>query len=92
MSKINISGANSKQFLQKVKHSVKNDEIRRNMAGVFIDLRKNELRFVATDGFRLAKVITTDFSHTNSKDENFILPIKTVDLLPKVISESNIIL
>ncbi len=92
MSKINISGANFKKFLQKVKHSVKNDEIRRNMAGVFIDLRKNELRFVATDGFRLAKVITTDFSHTNSKDENFILPIKTVDLLPKVVSESNIIL
>jgi len=92
MSRINISGAKFKKFLQKVKHSVKNDEIRRNMAGVFIDLRKNELRFVATDGFRLGKVITTDFSHTNSKDENFILPIKTVDLLPKIVSDSNIIL
>ncbi|MFA5011743.1 MAG: DNA polymerase III subunit beta [Ignavibacteria bacterium] len=92
MSKINISGAKFKKFLQKVKHSVKNDEIRRNMAGVFIDLRKNELRFVATDGFRLGKVITTDFSHTNSKDENFILPIKTVDLIPKIVSDSNIIL
>lgn len=92
MSRINISGAKFKKFLQKVKHSVKNDEIRRNMAGVFIDLRKTELRFVATDGFRLSKVITSDFSHTNSKDENFILPIKTVDLLPKVVSDSNIIL
>ena len=92
MSRINISGAKFKKFLQKVKHSVKNDEIRRNMAGVFIDLRKNELRFVATDGFRLGKVITTDFSHTNSKDENFILPIKTVDLLPKIVSDSNIII
>lgn len=92
MSRIDISGTKFKKFLQKVKHSVKNDEIRRNMAGVFIDLRKNELRFVATDGFRLGKVITTDFSHINSKDENFILPIKTVDLLPKVVSDSSIIM
>jgi len=92
MSRIEISGVKFKKFLQRVKHSVKNDEIRRNMAGVFIDLRKNELRFVATDGFRLGKIITTDFTHTNSKDENFILPIKTVDLLPKVVSDSSIIM
>lgn len=92
LSRIDISGARFKKFLQKVKHSVKNDEVRRNMAGVFIDLRKNELRFVATDGFRLSKIITEDFSHTNSKDENFILPIKTVDLLPKIVSDSNIIM
>ncbi len=92
LSRIDISGEKFKKFLQKVKHSVKNDEIRRNMAGVFIDLRKNELRFVATDGFRLSKIITSDFSHTNSKDENFILPIKTVDLLPKIVSDSNIIM
>lgn len=92
MSRIDISGALFKKYLQKVKHSVKNDEIRRNMAGVFMDLRKNELRFVATDGFRLSKITTSEFSHTNSKDENLILPIKTVDLLPKIVSDTNIIM
>ena len=92
LSKLEISGTVLRKYLQKVKHSVKNDEIRRNMAGVFIDLRKNELRFVATDGFRLSKIITSDFSHINSKDENFILPIKTVDLLPKIVSDSSIIM
>ncbi len=92
MSRIDISGNAFKKYIQNVKHSVKNDEIRRNMAGVFMDFRKNELRFVATDGFRLSKVTTGDFSHTNSKDENFILPIRTVELLPKIVSDSVIIM
>jgi DNA polymerase-3 subunit beta len=59
---------------------------------VFIDLRKNELRFVATDGFRLSKIISSEFSHTNSKDENFILPIKTVDLIPKIVTDSSLVM
>lgn len=92
LSRIEISGNRFKRFIQKVKHSVKNDEIRRNMAGVFIDLRKNELRFVATDGFRLSKIISSEFSHTNSKDENFILPIKTVDLIPKIVTDSSLVM
>lgn len=90
LSKLEMDGAQLRRYLQKVKHSVKNDEIRRNMAGVFMDLRKNELRFVATDGFRLSKVITGEYTHENGKDDNFILPIKTVDLLPKLITDGKV--
>ncbi|MCE1165262.1 MAG: DNA polymerase III subunit beta [Bacteroidetes bacterium] len=90
LSKLEMEGIQLRRFLQKVKHSVKNDEIRRNMAGVFMDLRKSELRFVATDGFRLSKVITGDYTHENGKDDNFILPIKTVDLLPKLITDGKV--
>ncbi len=90
LSKLEMEGAQLRRFLQKVKHSVKNDEIRRNMAGVFMDLRKNELRFVATDGFRLSKVITGDYTHENGKDDNFILPVKTVDLIPKLITDGKV--
>ena len=32
------------------------------MAGVLLDLNKSELKFVATDGFRLAKIIKMIFS------------------------------
>lgn len=90
LSKLEMDGAQLRRYLQKVKHSVKNDEIRRNMAGVFMDLRKSELRFVATDGFRLSKVITGEYTHENGKDDNFILPIKTVDLLPKLITDGKV--
>ena len=70
-----------KRFLSKVRHSVKYDEIRRNMAGVFFDIRKDELRFVATDGFRLSKIIAKKFSHKNPTDDHFIVPLKTCELI-----------
>jgi len=90
LAKLEMEGHLLRRFLQKVKHSVKNDEIRRNMAGVFMDLRKSELRFVATDGFRLSKVITNEFTQENGKDDNFILPIKTVDLIAKLITDGKV--
>ena len=90
LAKLEMEGQMLRRFLQKVKHSVKNDEIRRNMAGVFMDLRKSELRFVATDGFRLSKVITNEFTQENGKDDNFILPIKTVDLISKLITDGKV--
>jgi len=92
LTKITISGATLRRFLQKVKHSVKFDEIRRNMSGVFFDIRKNELRFVATDGFRLSKILTTNFSHENSKDDNFIVPLKTCELLPRLLGDDKVII
>ncbi|MCI0474172.1 MAG: DNA polymerase III subunit beta [Ignavibacteria bacterium] len=91
LSKLEISGTVLRKYLQKVKHSVKNDEIRRNMAGVFFDTRKTELRLVATDGFRLSKISSEEFSHSNGKDENFILPVKTVDLLVRLITDAKLI-
>ncbi len=90
LAKLETEGHLLRRYLQKVKHSVKNDEIRRNMAGVFMDLRKSELRFVATDGFRLSKVITNEFTQENGKDDNFILPIKTVDLIAKLITDGKV--
>ena len=81
LNKFEIGPAILKRFLSKVRHSVKYDEIRRNMAGVFFDVRKDELRFVATDGFRLSKIIAKDFSHKNPTDDHFIVPLKTCEMV-----------
>jgi DNA polymerase III subunit beta len=89
LNKIEIKSAILKRFLMKVRHSVKYDEIRRNMAGVFFDIKKDELRFVATDGFRLSKILTNNFSHNNPKDDNFIVPLKTCEMLLKLCNEDN---
>lgn len=89
LSKIDIKSAILKRFLMKVRHSVKYDEIRRNMAGVFFDIKKDELRFVATDGFRLSKILTKNFNHNNPKDDNFIVPLKTCEMILKLCNDGD---
>jgi len=89
LNKIEIKSAVLKRFLMKVRHSVKYDEIRRNMAGVFFDIKKDELRFVATDGFRLSKILTKNFTHNNPKDDNFIVPLKTCEMILKLCNDGN---
>lgn len=89
LNKMEIKSAILKRFLMKVRHSVKYDEIRRNMAGVFIDVKKDELRFVATDGFRLSKILTKNFSHNNPKDDNFIVPLKTCEMILKLCNDGD---
>ncbi|MFA5405506.1 MAG: DNA polymerase III subunit beta [Ignavibacteria bacterium] len=89
LNKMEIKSAVLKRFLMKVRHSVKYDEIRRNMAGVFFDIKKEELRFVATDGFRLSKILTKNFSHNNPKDDNFIVPLKTCEMILKLCNDGD---
>ncbi len=89
LNKIEIKSAILKRFLMKVRHSVKYDEIRRNMAGVFFDIKKDELRLVATDGFRLSKILTKNFSHNNPKDDNFIVPLRTCEMLLKLCNDGD---
>jgi len=89
LNRIEIKSAVLKRFLMKVRHSVKYDEIRRNMAGVFFDVKKDELRFVATDGFRLSKILTKNFTHNNSKDDNFIVPLKTCEMVLKLCNDGD---
>lgn len=92
LARIDISGNMVKRFLMKVKHSVKYDEIRRNMSGVFFDIRKSELRFVATDGFRLSKITTSNFTLDNQKDDSFIVPLKTCELLPRLLTDKQVMI
>lgn len=89
LNKVEIKSAVLKRFLMKVRHSVKYDEIRRNMAGVFLDIKKDELRMVATDGFRLSKILTKNFSHKNPKDDNFIIPLKTCEMILKLCNDAD---
>lgn len=89
LNKIEIKSAVLKRFLMKVRHSVKYDEIRRNMAGVFFDIKKDELRLVATDGFRLSKILTKNFSHNNPKDDNFIVPLKTCEMILRLCNDGD---
>lgn len=81
MHKLELDGQTMRRCLSKVIHAVNTDELRRNMAGVLLDVKKNELKFVATDGFRLGKIIKDNFKIQSDVEEKIIIPLKTGNLI-----------
>ncbi len=77
LNKIDIKGPVIKRFLSKIIHAVNTDEMRRNMAGVLTEVSADQIKIVATDGFRLGKIIKTDFKHEADTDEKIVIPYKT---------------
>jgi len=80
INKVSLEGGLLKRFIGKVIHAVNTDAIRRNMSGVLFDIRKDQLRLVATDGFRLGKIIKENFNHPEITDSKLVVPTKTCNL------------
>jgi DNA polymerase-3 subunit beta len=59
------------------------------MTGVLLDIRPNEIRFVATDGFRLSKTIRQNFKHNIAKEEKLIIPKKTCQTVLRMLKNEN---
>lgn len=81
MHKLELEGQTIRRCLSKVIHAVNTDELRRNMSGILLDVNKNELKFVATDGFRLGKIIKDNFKVQTDVEEKIIIPLKTSNLI-----------
>lgn len=65
--------------INKTLFAVSNDDLRPAMTGVYFELDKKGLTFVATDAHRLVRYKRTDVSCP--KTENFIVPKKPLNLL-----------
>ncbi len=65
--------------INKTLFAVSNDDLRPAMTGVYFELDKKGLTFVATDAHRLVRYKRTDVSCP--KSENFIVPKKPLNLL-----------
>ncbi len=70
--------------LSKVEYAIYPDESRESLNGVFIHMVDQKLRFVASDGFRLAY---NEFNY-NDKCEDMLISKKTVSELKKILSDS----
>lgn len=81
LNKLVLEGQTIRRCLSKVIHAVNTDELRRNMSGILLDVNKNELKFVATDGFRLGKIIKDNFKVQTDVEEKIIIPLKTSNLI-----------
>ncbi|MBS1517041.1 MAG: DNA polymerase III subunit beta [Bacteroidetes bacterium] len=77
MNRIELKGPVLKRFLSKIIHAVNTDEMRRNMAGVLVEAANKELKIVATDGFRLGKIIKKKFDHGSDSEDKIVIPLKT---------------
>jgi DNA polymerase III subunit beta len=65
--------------INKTIFAVSNDELRPAMTGIFVQLRSDNVTFVATDGHRLLRYRRTDIS--TSQEASLIIPRKAFTLL-----------
>ncbi len=73
--------------INKTLFAVSSDDLRPAMTGIFFELSKNALQFVATDAHRLVRYKRTDV--TNTKADNFIVPKKPLSLLKSTLPDND---
>lgn len=81
-----LSNKKLKRMLSKTIFAVSSEELRPALMGVFLQIRKDELRMVATDGHRLSKIEDKDFSYYDEPVE-MIIPPKAVQIAIKNIED-----
>ena len=75
-----------KDMIKKVLYATDNKETRYILCGMFIDIKKDNVKFVSTDGRRLAKI---EYVCPFDDEINFIVPNKTLLELIKLLNASN---
>lgn len=83
-SKLKISGELLFHAIEKTIFASGNDEMRPVMSGVYFQLSKEDLTFVATDAHKLVKYRRTDLKA--NKSANFIMPKKPLNLLKNILT------
>lgn len=73
--------------INKTLFAVSNDDLRPAMTGVFFELDKNGIQFVATDAHRLVRYKLSDVSCP--KNDSFIVPRKPLNLLKAALPDNN---
>jgi DNA polymerase III subunit beta len=71
-----------RRLITKTIFAVSTDELRPAMTGILLQIRKSEIRAVATDGHRLVRLINANFSSADFERE-IIIPVKALNLVSK---------
>ncbi|HEX6914393.1 MAG TPA: DNA polymerase III subunit beta [Chitinophagaceae bacterium] len=73
--------------INKTLFAVSNDDLRPAMTGVFFELQKDGVQFVATDAHRLVRYKRTDSK--SPKTDSFIVPRKPLNLLKNALPDND---
>lgn len=82
-----LTGAQVARLLKKAKFAASQDDTRQYLNGIFMHLKDEKLRFVATDGHRLAR-IEQEIPEGASSMPGVIIPRKTIDEIAKLADKS----
>ena len=85
-SEMKISDDVLSRLINKTSFAVSSDELRPAMMGILFQIKKNEIRAVATDGHRLVRIVTTGVSSTNA-EKDVIIPAKALNLVSRSLSD-----
>jgi DNA polymerase-3 subunit beta len=70
-----------RRMINKTIFAVSTDELRTTLMGIFVQVLENELRFVTTDGHRLAKIVYKRFQAPEGNVREVIVPTKAFNLV-----------
>ena len=82
-----ISSSALMEAINKSLFATGNDELRPVMSGVFFQLSKSNITFVATDAHKMVRYRRNDLS--SSSDGSFIVPKKPLNLLKNILNDSD---
>ena len=92
MKQLVFKGSGFKRCLSKVVHAANTEELKRNMMGILMEVGSSEVKFVATDSYRLSRISRTDITVEGTSDEKIVIPLKTAHLLVRLGVEDNTIM
>lgn len=86
-SQFTMTSSGLLRAINKTLFAVSNDDLRPAMTGVFFELDKSGIQFVATDAHRLVRFKRTDVECSGS--DSFIVPKKPLNLLKAALPDNN---
>jgi len=86
--KINIEAEVLREMISQTIIAVSLDEAKQFLNGILVEKEKNELRFIATDGFRLAKKTTT-LRENNNVGLSIIVPSRAMQEISRILQQED---
>lgn len=84
-----INGERLKEAFNVTEFACSDEEQRSAMRGILMDLKKDKLIFVSTDGHRLVKLSYEDYQP--EIETQLIIPAKSAELLTKILDEKDVL-
>ncbi len=85
--KLDIDDDTLRRLISKSSFAVSSDELRPAMMGILFQIRKDEIRTVATDGHRLVRLINSTFKSSGMERE-VVIPAKALNLVLRSANDS----
>jgi DNA polymerase-3 subunit beta len=92
LRELNFKGSGLKRCLAKVIHAANTEELKRNMMGILMEVGKKEVKFVATDSYRLSRISRSDISIDGTAEEKIVIPLRTASLLVRLLTDDKAVI